>query len=558
MSISGFGIAFAEEEVVMTIPVGDAPFAIAFNSDNGYMYVTNAASARVTVIDGSTNEVIKTIPVGNAPEAIAFNSDNGYVYVTNRNSDTVSVIDSSTNEVIKTIPVEDSPFAIAFNSDNGYMYVTNGAGTVSMIDSSTNEVIKTIPVGTRPISIAFNSDNGYMYVTNGGIGNAVDFVAVIDGSTNEVIKTIPVGTRPEAIAFNSDNGYMYVANFDSGTVWVIDSSTNEVIKTIPVGNAPVGVAFNSDNGYVYVTNFDSDTVSVIDSSTNEVIKTIPVGDAPFGVAFNSDNGYMYVTNIGSMTISVISSNTISLEPPTATTITSSIDSNGYQVENKSSTVSTSITFEVTAIQGTNEIAGFECSLDNSPFSNCSISNPSTIEYDSLAVDREHLFQVRAIDSQGNTDPKPAVFIWTVLTAEQALDKLIDTIDHMSLPKGTATSLKGPLNAAAKQLDNSNEEGACGSLGAFLNQLDAKEGNGQLTSQQATELRQQAIAIQQQIGCAAASSASATSQSNSPIDSMIDSTISNIESFQSKESGKAIDSVKKGMGFYSKFLNPSSK
>jgi DNA-binding beta-propeller fold protein YncE len=44
------------------------------------------------VIDPSTNIVVVTIPVGNAPFFIAFNPDNGFLYVTNGLSDTVSVI----------------------------------------------------------------------------------------------------------------------------------------------------------------------------------------------------------------------------------------------------------------------------------------------------------------------------------------------------------------------------------------------------------------------------------------------------------------------------------
>jgi hypothetical protein len=60
--------------------------------------------------------------------------------------------------------------------------------------------------------------------------------------------------------------------------------------------------------------------------------------------------------------------------------------------------------------------------------------------------------------------------------------------------------KHPLNAAAKQLENNKEDEACGPLGAFLDQINAKEVNGQLTSQQATELRQLATVIQKEIGC----------------------------------------------------------
>jgi YVTN family beta-propeller protein len=46
----------------------------------------------VSVIDSTTNSVIATIPVGSGPQFIAFNPNNGDMYVTNRGSNDVSVI----------------------------------------------------------------------------------------------------------------------------------------------------------------------------------------------------------------------------------------------------------------------------------------------------------------------------------------------------------------------------------------------------------------------------------------------------------------------------------
>ena len=49
-----------------------------------FMYVTNAGDDNVTVIDGATNTVVGTpIPVGAVHRDIAFNPNNGFMYVTN-------------------------------------------------------------------------------------------------------------------------------------------------------------------------------------------------------------------------------------------------------------------------------------------------------------------------------------------------------------------------------------------------------------------------------------------------------------------------------------------
>jgi hypothetical protein len=91
-------------------------------------------------------------------------------------------------------------------------------------------------------------------------------------------------------------------------------------------------------------------------------------------------------------------------------------------------------------------------------------------------------------------------ISTTLTPTQAIQNLINTIDSFHLPKGITPSLEAPLNAAVNQLNHNNNVAGCNQLNAFLNQVSAKQTSGQLTPQQASDLRQQAVSIQQSIGC----------------------------------------------------------
>jgi hypothetical protein len=99
--------------------------------------------------------------------------------------------------------------------------------------------------------------------------------------------------------------------------------------------------------------------------------------------------------------------TISQQPPD-TTITSAVDDNGITLANGSSTLSTSIHISFTGKAGSNNIAGFQCSLDNSPFSSCS----SPAVFNNLAAG-PHKFVVVAVDTAGNKDPNPATFSWTI-------------------------------------------------------------------------------------------------------------------------------------------------
>ena len=131
---------------------------------------------------------------------------------------------------------------------------------------------------------------------------------------------------------------------------------------------------------------------MIDSSTNEVIDDITVGPLPIGIAFDPANSNIYVTNFRSTSVSVIATTT-TLQPPRETTIISATDGNGNSIQNGGLTVSTSITFKVTATRGTNLIAGFECSLDGKAFSTCVTAKSGTVSYNNLAAGQQpHTFE----------------------------------------------------------------------------------------------------------------------------------------------------------------------
>jgi hypothetical protein len=137
-----------------------------------------------------------------------------------------------------------------------------------------------------------------------------------------------------------------------------------------------------------------------------------------GLAPNSiNNGWTVQTHFagdslyGSADSNVQSYDTISTTPiPPDTTISSAFDGNEAMIQNGSTSTSSSIKIAFTATAGTNPVASFECSLDNSAFSSC--SSPATLT--NLAAGK-HTFQVRAVDTSGNRDPTPASFSWTIAT-----------------------------------------------------------------------------------------------------------------------------------------------
>src|SRR2546428_300478 len=160
--------------VIATVPVGNGPWGVGFDSGNGYAYVANSGSNTTTVISGAS--VVATVSVESFPLGVGDDSRNGYIYVANAYSKTVTVISETT--VVATIAVESIPRGVGYDSGNGYVYVANSySNNVSVISGIA--VIGTIPVGHDPRGVGYDSGHGYVYVTNWG-SNTVSVIATLE------------------------------------------------------------------------------------------------------------------------------------------------------------------------------------------------------------------------------------------------------------------------------------------------------------------------------------------------------------------------------------------
>ncbi|MGB7679389.1 MAG: beta-propeller fold lactonase family protein [Nitrososphaeraceae archaeon] len=233
--INGTSNSLVGSIVVGAFP-GKNPTGITLNPINNSIYVTNMGSNTVSVINGTTNVVVNNITLATgghgegaggtgffSPAGIAYNSDNGNLYVTNRGSDTLTVINGTTNELVDGISLNAiAPSGIVYNAANNYIYVTNmGSNTVSVINGTTNTVVANIPVGLGPNGIAYNQNNGDVYVAN----SVNDTISIVDGLENTVISTIPLGNNnnPNDISYNINNDRLFVTNTNSSTVSTIEN-----------------------------------------------------------------------------------------------------------------------------------------------------------------------------------------------------------------------------------------------------------------------------------------------------------------------------------------------
>jgi YVTN family beta-propeller protein len=279
---------------------GSSPEAIAFDPQNGLLYVANSNASNVTVINGTTNAVARSIPVGVNPDAVAYDSANRRVYVANYGSANLSVIDGSTNSVVRSIPVGYNPSGIAVDSASGRVYVTNqGSWNISVVNGSTNAVATSIPATNGPGGIAFDPTSGNLYVAEFDASK----VAIIDPANGTTLRSLSVVAQPWGIAFDPANGDVYVTSWGSNAMTVINTATEHLVRNLNVGGPTTGVLYCPADGLIWAANDASSALLGIEGTTQAVVTSVTVGYDPTGLAYDPATGSLYAADEGNDSVS---------------------------------------------------------------------------------------------------------------------------------------------------------------------------------------------------------------------------------------------------------------
>ncbi|WP_430911590.1 YncE family protein [Methylobacterium sp. sgz302541] len=180
--------------VTGSVAVGREPAALVLDA-RGRLYAADRESRQVSVVDTATMTRIATVPVGEAPFALALSPAQDRLYVANVRSGDLSVLDTATLTSLATVPVGAMPYGVAATPDGSRVLVTNQqAGTVTVLDAGTLSVLGKVQVGKYPEGIAI--DSGAAYVADW----FSDAVSVVDLASLTESARIPVGEGPRSLA----------------------------------------------------------------------------------------------------------------------------------------------------------------------------------------------------------------------------------------------------------------------------------------------------------------------------------------------------------------------
>lgn len=130
---------------------------------------------RVDVLDETSNRITNSIHVGSQPvHPLRLDGAAHRLYVVNAGSSTLSIINTRTLRVARTLHIGQHPEGLDVQPDTNRAYVSNegdpgtdknSGHTVSVIDLRNGRIVDTVPTLRGPDGVAYDRNTGTIYVS---------------------------------------------------------------------------------------------------------------------------------------------------------------------------------------------------------------------------------------------------------------------------------------------------------------------------------------------------------------------------------------------------------
>jgi len=280
-------------QILATYATPGSYFTILVSPDGDMLYVTRYEAASntqyLTALDPLTGAVRGRVQVGSDPRGALFSPDGARVYVANAFSNTVSVIDARTLTLVTSIAVGLQPHALAFDSTARRLYVANyGSDNLNVIDVPTHRVVATIPLAMNVTALIASESTQRVYVASA----STDSVFVVE--RGRVVKEISVGRHPIDLARDASNGRVIVAHRSDGTLALVDEATLTVQFTPPITRTLMTIALDDARARLFANELvlDARTLTV---QGQMILRGITLGSTsvPSLVRFNPHLNRIY-------------------------------------------------------------------------------------------------------------------------------------------------------------------------------------------------------------------------------------------------------------------------
>ena len=166
---------------------GKSPHMVLFGPGGKRAYVSNTNSGTLASIEIATGET-RLIPTGKYPQGGVLSRDGKTIYLTNAESNKIVLVDTARDRVAGEIATSTYPNRVALTPDGRTLVYSlgNEGSAVGFADVASRKETKVVPLGGPPLSLTLSPDGKYAFSGVQSQGK----VHVIDVARREIIRTI--------------------------------------------------------------------------------------------------------------------------------------------------------------------------------------------------------------------------------------------------------------------------------------------------------------------------------------------------------------------------------
>jgi|GEM_PF-2636715 len=212
-----------------------SPKDMIYNPVNDMIYVTSEQymqNSKVRAINCANDQIAATMDAGRGAGALAVNTISNRVYVANAQTNNVTIINGATNSVIATMSTQSEPTPLLWIPTNKLFVGEYWNNTVGYLHGDSTRIRGRVSNTTNPKTLLYVPETERVYCTS-YLGGVVNVINARNGE-EQLIITLTVGGGPTAMLYYPPQNRVFVANFWENTVTSIkDASGIEEFPATP-------------------------------------------------------------------------------------------------------------------------------------------------------------------------------------------------------------------------------------------------------------------------------------------------------------------------------------
>ncbi|MDR1927406.1 MAG: hypothetical protein LBQ33_02060, partial [Oscillospiraceae bacterium] len=300
------GSTGAQGEAGATGATGPTGSGVSACAEPAYLVVASEYEGSVGLFDPVTRTVVQNIQIGGELERVAADPYLRRIYVADAYSQSLLVIDADTGQQTAAIPLTGVVTDIAVNLATHMVYVgvsSDASDYIAVINGLTSAMADYIPLNEEVTSISVDSRKNLIFAA----GNGYDYLYTISGNTNAVIRTNTFGCySANRLRTDSCSGLVYSLEDNGNTIRVIDGETGALVGSLYLATGVSSFDIDTSSRLLYALSNTTDQMIVLDLCTGLQVADISLPDrAHNDVVVDSGNHMVYVGTYDSSSIELI-------------------------------------------------------------------------------------------------------------------------------------------------------------------------------------------------------------------------------------------------------------